>query len=99
MRALVLGVALLATTTFAAPKTHTVKIVDMKFVPETVTVKKGDTVVWKNEDLVPHTVMGGAIRSEIIKAGESFRWSAEKTGQSEYMCTLHPNMRGKVMVK
>jgi len=39
----------------ASTKTVTVVIRGFKFDPETVTVNQGDTVEWKNEDIVPHT--------------------------------------------
>jgi plastocyanin len=36
-------------------KTHTVTIEAMRFRPEHLTVASGDTIVWINKDLVPHT--------------------------------------------
>ena len=33
-----------------SPTTHTVLIKKMKFIPEVLNVKKGDTVVWINKD-------------------------------------------------
>jgi plastocyanin len=100
IRALALSAALLSTVALSAePKVHTVKIEGMKFVPEKLTVKKGEVVVWQNADLVPHTVMGGPIMSPVINAGATFRWTADKAGAHDYMCTLHPNMRGAVTVK
>jgi plastocyanin len=33
----------------------TVEIREFKFEPETLTVHEGDTVVWKNDEIVPHT--------------------------------------------
>jgi plastocyanin len=37
------------------PRTHTVTIEEMRFQPERLTVARGDTIVWVNKDLVPHT--------------------------------------------
>jgi plastocyanin len=37
------------------PKTHTVTMENMRFQPETLTVARGDTIVWINNELVPHT--------------------------------------------
>ena len=37
------------------PKTHTVTIENFGFQPESLTVTRGDTIVWVNKDLVPHT--------------------------------------------
>src|SRR5688500_5792814 len=39
----------------AAPATHTIVIAGMKYSPETLTVKRGDIVVWVNKDFFPHT--------------------------------------------
>ena len=44
-----------AETAKPTPRTHTVKIEGMAFVPATLEVSVGDTVEWINEDLVPHT--------------------------------------------
>src|SRR5690606_27965200 len=38
------------------PTAHTVKISGMKFIPNELTVKKGDTVVWVNKDFYDHDV-------------------------------------------
>jgi plastocyanin len=38
-----------------AAKTYTVLIRGFQFVPQRLEVEAGDTVIWKNEDIVPHT--------------------------------------------
>ena len=57
------------------PKTHTVTMENMRFQPESLTVARGDTVVWVNRDLVPHTATSkaGGFDSQIIQAEESWR--------------------------
>src|SRR6266849_9420180 len=37
------------------PQAHTVVIREVKFQPTVLTVKVGDTVEWRNDDIVPHT--------------------------------------------
>ena len=37
------------------PETHTVTMEGMRFQPEVLVVAPGDTIVWVNKDLVPHT--------------------------------------------
>ena len=53
------GLILCAMVVFAVdgrkPKTHTVTIEGMRFQPEMLTVERGDTIVWVNKDIVPHT--------------------------------------------
>ena len=97
----ILSIVVLAATGLpAAAATHTVAIEGMKFVPETLTVKKGDRIVWNNKDVVPHTATAkGAFDSRSIAAGK--RWSvvARKPGRHAYVCTFHPGMKATLVVQ
>jgi plastocyanin len=74
---------------------HTVVIEGTKYEPATVTVKRGETVVWVNKDPFPHTVTAkGVFDSHDIAAGKSWKHIARKAGEYAYTCTLHPNMKG-----
>ena len=82
------------------PATHTVVIEAVKYEPETLTVKRGDTIVWVNKDPYPHTVTAkGAFDSHDIAAGKSWKYTARKAGEYAYICTLHPNMKGTLKVE
>ena len=84
----------------AAPATHTVVIEGVKYEPETLTVNRGDTIVWVNKDPFPHTVTAkGAFDSHDIAAGKSWKYTASKAGEYAYICTLHPTMKGTLKVK
>lgn len=85
----------------AAGKTHAVRIEGMKFVPERLEVAAGDTVVWTNRDIVPHTVTAGEakIESGELQTGKSFRLVARKPGEIDYICRLHPVMKGVLVVR
>ena len=79
---------------------HTVMIDGTKYEPATVTVKRGETVVWVNKDPFPHTVTAkGVFDSHDIAAGKSWKYTARKAGEYAYTCTLHPNMRGTLKVE
>lgn len=80
---------------------HTVVIEGMKFMPDTITVARGDTVVWINKDFFPHTVTatGGRFDSHEIKAAKSWKFVPGKNGEFGYLCTLHPLMKGMLVVK
>jgi plastocyanin len=79
--------------------THTVVIEAVKYEPETLTVKRGDTIVWVNKDPFPHSVTArGAFDSHDIAAGKSWKYVARKAGEYAYICTLHPNMKGTLKV-
>lgn len=74
-----------------------VKMQNAQFVPETVKVNAGDTVKWANEDNFTHTINGFGI-NVTIKAGESFTHKFEEVGTFDYKCTIHADMKGKVVV-
>jgi len=80
--------------------TDTVTIHMMQFNPSEITVNKGDTVIWINKDLVPHTVkslVANEFYSDTIKVGQT--WKQNITDSVSYFCTIHPTMIGKIMVK
>ena len=84
----------------AAPQTHTVTIANLQFEPHTLTVKRGDRVVWANKDLVPHTATaGGVFDSHSIAANASWTYIAHTPGRYDYMCTLHPMMKATLVVE
>lgn len=84
------------------PKSHTVEIRGMEFRPAVLTVSVGDTVVWINRDIVPHTASAsGRIRWDTgqLGQGQTGRYVARARGTARYVCTLHPTMHGKLIVK
>ena len=100
-RALRLAALLLlpATIAIAAPAKHTVVIEGVKYDPPTLTVKQGDVVTWVNRDPFPHTVTAsGAFDSKDIAADGKWTYVARKPGRYDYICTLHPNMKGTLVV-
>ena len=82
-------------------QTHTVLIKDFKYAPEVLTVKAGDTVIWKNEDIVPHTATanGKSFDSKNIGSKASWKYVANKPGNFPYICAYHPTMKAKLIVK
>lgn len=95
--------AALAPPLQAAPAVHTILIDGMRFIPHTVEVKRGDTVVWRNKDPLPHTVVAETVKggpaSPVIAAGASWRYKATKAGSYPYLCTLHRTMTATLVVK
>ena len=83
-----------------AGSTHTVAMDGTRFVPETITVKRGDRIVWVNKDPFPHTATARPeFDSRSVAAGDSWSFAATKTGAFSYVCTLHPGMKGMLIVK
>lgn len=82
------------------PATHRVVIDGLKYEPEALTVKRGDTIVWTNKDPFPHTVTApGKFDSHDIAANASWKYVARTAGEYSYICTLHPNMKGVLRVE
>ena len=84
-----------------APRTHVVTIDASKFSPARLTVAPGDTIVWKNADMFPHTATStvGAFDSGEIAPGKSWSYKAARKGVLDYLCTLHPSMKGSVRIR
>lgn len=100
MRFFLSALALLATWNIAGAAQHAVSIEGMKFQPEAVTVQRGDRITWTNKDLVPHTVTSaGAFDSGAIAPGHSWSWVAKAPGARDYVCSYHPMMKARVVVK
>jgi plastocyanin len=99
------GLILCAMVVFAVdqrkPKTHTVAIEGMRFQPEMLTVERGDTIVWVNKDLVPHTATSkaGNFDSKLIEADKSWKYTVRKKGDFAYICTFHPTMKAMLQVE
>lgn len=82
------------------PTTHVVAIKDFRYVPESLTVNAGDTIVWKNEDRAPHTATARDIfDSGTIAYGKAWTLVADRKGTFAYICTLHPKMQATLIVQ
>ena len=90
-----------ATDPAAKAATHTITIEAVQFAPDTLTVRRGDTVVWVNKDPFPHTVTSkvGGFDSHEIAAGKSWHYQPRKAGAFTYICTLHPTMKATLRVE
>ncbi|MBF6061772.1 cupredoxin domain-containing protein [Nocardia terpenica] len=81
----------------------TVEVDKMAFSPASVTIPVGGTVTWKFSDRVPHAVQGigdsaMGINGPIVTKGE-WSHSFSVAGTYRYLCPLHPEMRGTVVVR
>ncbi|MDE2399756.1 MAG: cupredoxin family copper-binding protein [Patescibacteria group bacterium] len=90
-----------ATTTPAIkPVSHNVTIQNMAFSPSSLTIKKGEMVVWTNKDSVPHTVVAndGGSKSSTLNPGQSYAFTFNNAGSFAYHCGIHPSMKGTVVI-
>jgi plastocyanin len=77
----------------------TVEIHDYAFSPKTLTVPVGTTVTWENHDGDAHTVTGAGIKSKSFGMDGSYSHTFTKAGTYAYVCSLHPQMKGAVVVR
>jgi len=83
------------------PARHEVTIKDMTFSPSTLQIAPGDSVVWTNTDDRDHTVsaIDGSFKSDTLQRGSTFVHAFKKPGTFGYACSLHPRMKGMIVVK
>jgi plastocyanin len=95
-----------AAPTKKAGKTAAVSMKNIQFSPKALTVAKGTTVKWTNDDSVNHDVTktGGpgpkfASGSGNLAQGDTYQQTLSTAGTIKYVCTVHPGMTGTITVK
>lgn len=76
----------------------TIGSVSNGFVPSTITIKKGTTVTWTNNDSTAHTVVGTGFTSQSLSYNQSYTHRYDTAGSFDYHCGIHPVMQGTVNV-
>jgi LPXTG-motif cell wall-anchored protein len=84
-----------------AAASGSVTISDFEFTPKTITVNEGDTITWTNKGPTLHTATAedGSFDTGNLDKGESGSATFTSPGTIPYICTPHPFMKGKVVVK
>lgn len=85
----------------ALPQRHLVTIRGMAFQPAVLEAAPGDTIVWINRDLVPHTATvegSNGWDTGILATGDSARYVPLRPGAWAYGCRLHPTMQARLLV-
>jgi len=83
-----------------AVTTRYVNIAQMAFSPAEITINKGDKIVFVNNDLVAHDITeegSKAWSSSVLQPGQE--WSFVPTSSADYYCTIHPVMKGKIIIR
>lgn len=91
-----------SSNTSQAQATDKVTIRNFAFSPAAITVKKGTTVTWTNQDSTAHTVTESdsqdGPKSDNLAQGASYTFTFNTTGTFKYHCLIHPDMIGTVTV-
>jgi plastocyanin len=81
-------------------KTVRVEIDDFAYRPPTLRIRRGTRVVFANRDRVPHTATRrGRFDTGRIRPRRSAAVRFKRRGVYRYICTIHPFMRGKIVVR
>ena len=69
--------------------------------PSPLTVARGTTVTWANNDFATHTVteITNKFDSGVLGPDQTFEHTFDQSGIVKYYCTIHPFMSGEVVVK
>lgn len=79
---------------------------DSCYTPSKLVIKQGDPVTWINQDVAFHSVTSGYydepsgfFDSGYLDPEGSFTFIFKNIGTYDYFCTLHPWMKGQVIVE
>jgi plastocyanin len=83
------------------PATSEVTIDNFTFTPAELTIPAGTQVTWTNKDDDAHTVVAKdkLFKSKALDTGEKFSFTFHDPGTYEYICSIHTQMTGKIIVK
>ena len=85
------------------PEKHVIEINRFEFEPGRLNISVGDTVVWANYDLVPHTATAVDSTWDVSNIQEGTTGSnifvANEAGIFPYFCRFHPTMKATLIVE
>jgi plastocyanin len=81
-----------------AAQTQQVSILNYAFDPATLNIAPGTTVVWTNNDSVPHNVTSDSFSSATLSQGDTYAYTFNTAGSYIYQSTFDPSMKGYVTV-
>lgn len=76
-----------------------ISIQNFAFSETSVTIAKGTTVTWTNNDSTPHQIKAQAFNSASLAQGQSFSYTFNQAGIFGYSCAIHPSMIGSIIVQ
>lgn len=90
-----------ATTPEPTGPVRVIVINRLSYTQPDIEVAAGTTIIWRNDDLLEHTVTAddGTFQSGMIPIGRSWSHTFNSPGTFSYHCTPHPFMKGRVVVK
>lgn len=80
--------------------THVIDIIEFRFAPDSLKVRSGDRITWRNRDVVPHTAtdVGKSWNSGNLNTDQEWSMTAGAAGSFSYVCSYHPSMKGRIEI-
>ena len=78
---------------------NSVSIENFSFSPATLTVKVGDTVTWTNKDTATHIIKADSFTSTSLQQNGVYTFTFTTKGTFVYSCSIHPSMKGTIIVE
>jgi plastocyanin len=91
--------------TFVSPPPYAAEVtspIEFLAFASPITVARGGTVTWVNRDVAPHNVVAAdaSFQSQpLMQLGEAFSHTFAESGSYGYVCRVHPDMTGVVVVE
>jgi uncharacterized protein (TIGR03118 family) len=83
------------------PMDFLAQINNFLFTPDPVNVSTGGKLTWTNKQAVEHTVVSdaGQFHSQVLGQNDTFSFTFTAPGTYAYHCSIHPFMKGQIVVK
>ena len=78
-----------------------ITISEFMFAPVSLSVSVGTTVHWRNLDGEPHTIrsVDDVFHSGPLDQSDTYSFKFDRPGTYRYVCSIHPQMRGTIIVR
>ncbi|MEM7642215.1 MAG: cupredoxin domain-containing protein [Pseudomonadota bacterium] len=99
MKDIIAGLVITASSTLPiSAEEHHVIIQDTAFLPKTLSVARGDTIVFANAGRSPHTAtaVDDSFDTGRIGTGQTVAIAVPAAGSIDFICAYHPSMRGRI---
>ncbi len=80
---------------------NTIVLTNYLFTPSQITIRKGTTITWINNDIAKHTISSNDLKtmnSPLLAKGDKYNYTFTKVGTYSYHCEPHPYMKGTIKV-
>lgn len=78
---------------------YSISMKNYAFNPAVLNVDAGKTVIWTNNDTASHDISGNGFKSPVMSNGQTYSFTFNTAGTYDYICALHPYMKGRIIVK